>query len=264
MLKKVGGGYLLSGEATFSSGCDHATWLANNSTLESGGMLHILAPMSESEILDNWHVFALAGSGSKFVRFKDCFIPEHRTFPAEDGLNGTTPGSKLYDDPVFRLPRLSIAPYSLVSVSIGCAAGVVEEFIEEMDRRVNRFGSKVNRFQSLQIRVAESAADVRAVESLMFRNIREMTEILARGETVPDIFRVNCKRDMAYCAVVSGRVVDRLFYAWGGNGMYMSNRIQQALRDVKAAAAHHQINWDIYMTASGRMALGLDASGARY
>jgi alkylation response protein AidB-like acyl-CoA dehydrogenase len=163
--------------------------------------------------------------------------------------------TKLYDNPIFRLPRLAIAPYSLVSVNIGIAASVVEEFIEAMDTRVNRFDNKIAQFQSIQMRVAES---------VMLRNIDLMQGILAKGEKVSDLIRLQGKRDMAYCNKLSNAAVERLFAAWGGNGLYMSNRIQQALRDVKAAGAHHQTNWDIYLTAYGRVALGLDPGPARF
>lgn len=226
-LTPTDGGYLLNGWATFSSGCDHATWLSNSSTLADGsGMMQILTPITPDQIIHNWDTFALVGTGSKFVEFKDCFIPDHRAFPAQEGLEGTTPGSKLYDNPIFRLPRLAIAPYSLVSVNIGIAAGVVEEFIEAMDTRVNRFDNKIAQFQSIQMRVAESAADAYAAESVMLRNIDLMQGILAKGEKVSDLIRLQGKRNMAYCNKLSNAAVERLFAAWGGNGLYMSNRIQ--------------------------------------
>ena len=264
-LTPTDGGYLLSGWATFSSGCHHADWVANNCTLVDGsGILHILAPMSEGKIIDNWDTFALRGTGSNFVEFNQCFVPEYRTFPSQDGLEGTTPGSKLYDHPVFRLPRISISPYSLVSVSIGIATGAVEQFVEAMETRINRAGDSVAQFQSIHLRIAESAAEARAAESMMLRNIREAEEVLAGGARLSDEVRIRNKRDMAFCCVLSQRAVDRLFYAWGGNGLYVSNDIQRKLRDVKAAGAHHQTNWDIYMTAYGRKILGMDVPGVRF
>ena len=78
-LTPTDGGYLLNGWATFSSGCDHATWLSNSSTLADGsGMMQILTPITPDQIIHNWDTFALVGTGSKFVEFKDCFIPDHR------------------------------------------------------------------------------------------------------------------------------------------------------------------------------------------
>lgn len=264
-LTPVEGGYSLTGWATFSSGCHHADWIANNCTLADGsGILHILVPASEGTIMENWDTFALRGTGSNYVAFEDAFIPEYRTFPSADGLNGTTPGSKLYDHPVFRLPRISISPYSLVSVSVGVALGAVEQFVEAMKTRINRAGESVAQFQSIHLRIAESAAEARAAESLMLRNLRESEEILARGETLSDELRIRNKRDMAMCCTLSQRAVDRLFYAWGGGGLYVSNDIQRKLRDVKAAGAHHQTNWDIYMTAYGRKILGMDVPGVRF
>ena len=263
-LTPTDGGYLLNGWSTFSSGCKHAGWLVNNSALPDGaGSLHILAPMSEGTIIDNWDTFGLRGTGSCFVEFNDCFIPYHRTFPSKDGQLGTTPGAKLYDKPVFRLPRLSTTPYSLVSVSVGLALGAVEQYIEALETRINRYGDKVGEYQSIQLRLAESGADARAAESLMLRNLRETEEIL-KTRPLTDEERLRNKRDMAYICVLCQKAVDRLFYAWGGNGLYSSNDIQRKLRDVKAAGAHHHNNWDIYMTAWGRGALGLDVSGYIY
>lgn len=263
-LTPADGGYLLNGWATFSSGCKHASWLANNAILADGsGMLHILIERGKGRIIDNWDTFALRGTGSCFVEFEDAFVPEHRTFPSRDGLKGTTPGAEMYDHPVFRLPRISVAPYSLVSVSVGLALGAVEQFIEAMETRINRGGEKVADFQSIHLRIAESAAEARAAESLMLRNLRETEEIL-RDRPLTDEERLRNKRDMAYVCVLCQKAVDRLFYAWGGNGLYNDNDIQRKLRDVKAAGAHHQNNWDIYLTAWGRVALGLDVSDYRF
>jgi hypothetical protein len=54
-----------------------------------------------------------------------------------------------------------------------------------------------------------------------------------------------------------------LKHCYSASGRFGKIRIHQALRDVKAASAHHQTNWDIYLTAYGRVALGLDPSPAR-
>jgi 3-hydroxy-9,10-secoandrosta-1,3,5(10)-triene-9,17-dione monooxygenase len=67
-LRRIDGGFLLNGEATFSNGCDHAHWLTNESIVEDDHEpMQVLVPMSEGEIIDNWHVFKLAGTGSKVV-----------------------------------------------------------------------------------------------------------------------------------------------------------------------------------------------------
>ncbi len=114
------------------------------------------------------------------------------------------------------------------------------------------------------MRIAESAAEARAAESLMLRNIQEADAILRSGHMLSNEVRLRNKRDIAFCCVLSQRAVDRLFCAWGGNGLYNSNDIQRKLRDVKAAGAHHQTNWDIYMTAYGREVLGLDLGSVRF
>src|ERR1700676_2442845 len=67
--KPVDGGWRLSGKFPFSSGCDYAQWGIVGAFLgEAGDPRHIaylLAPLAEVEIIDDWQVLGLTGTGSK-------------------------------------------------------------------------------------------------------------------------------------------------------------------------------------------------------
>src|SRR5436305_13990900 len=80
--KRVAGGWRLSGRFPFSSGCDYAQWAILGAFLgEMGDPRHIaylLAPLAEIEIVDDWQVLGLAGTGSKSLVLHDVFLPEHR------------------------------------------------------------------------------------------------------------------------------------------------------------------------------------------
>src|SRR6516225_10077655 len=69
--KAVDGGYLVSGFWRYSSGCDYCAWLVAGADAEepdeTGRRVRrrFLLPNSALEIVDDWHVLGLAGTGSK-------------------------------------------------------------------------------------------------------------------------------------------------------------------------------------------------------
>ena len=75
-------GYVVNGTSGFATGCRHADWHLLTARVESGEgppeVLWTAVPMAELEILDDWHVSGLAGSGSNSVVARDVFVPAHR------------------------------------------------------------------------------------------------------------------------------------------------------------------------------------------
>src|SRR5712691_9189944 len=117
------GGWRLSGRYSFSSGCDHAQWAILGACLgEMGEARHIaylLVPLAETEIVDDWQVLGLAGTGSKSLVLRDVFVPEHRSVMVSDLFAGTPPGALVHPDyPVLRAPRGFLVSYSLPPVCI--------------------------------------------------------------------------------------------------------------------------------------------------
>src|SRR6266851_4159695 len=116
--KRVAGGWRLSGRYSFSSGCDYAQWAILGVFLgEAGDARHIaylLVPLAQCEIVDDWQVLGLLGTGSKSLAVDDVFIPEHRVVMVADLFAGTPPGALVHPDyPVLRAPRGFLVSYSL-------------------------------------------------------------------------------------------------------------------------------------------------------
>jgi len=86
--RRVKGGWRLSGRYPFSSGCDYAQWAIIGAFLgEKGDPRHIaylLVPLAEVEIVDDWQVLGLLGTGSKSLVLHDVFVPEHRSVMVSD------------------------------------------------------------------------------------------------------------------------------------------------------------------------------------
>lgn len=246
-------GFWLSGRFNFSSGCDYATWHISGSMK---ARRQILYPASDRTLVDNWHVAGLSGTGSKDVIVENAFMPEYRTTPMGKG-------TRFDESALFRLPQWSVMPFDLTAVSVGIARGVVDDFTAEMKERSSRFGAKIGDFQSLQLRIAESAVEAEAAERIMLADLRETMELMVDRDEMPMVLMNRNKRDMAYCAVLATRAVDRLFYAAGANGLFLSNDLQRSFRDIHAASAQLALNWDANGTDYGRVLLGLEPLSPR-
>src|SRR5438874_4614942 len=77
---RVAGGWRLSGQYSFSSGSSHAHWAIIGAFLGPAGdprsIGYLLVPFSDIEIIDDWHVLGLAGTGSRSLMLRDVFVAE--------------------------------------------------------------------------------------------------------------------------------------------------------------------------------------------
>lgn len=259
--RAVDGGYLVNGRFGFSSGIHHAGWVLAGAMTEHepGGdpeHCYFLLPEQDVTRIDNWHVLGLAGTGSQDFEVHDAFVPEHRVLAMRLAQQGTAPGTLLHKGVVYRMPQKSIAGLGLASPPVGIAEWVLEEFIAAARVRVSR-GGRVGEWQSTQLRIAESSAEIAAARLLVLDVSRRAMETLeTRPLTVEE--RATAKRNSCFAAMLSRRAVDRLFDGAGGHALYLDSPLQRGMRDAKAAASHFALGWDVGGTTYGRVALGLE------
>ena len=83
------GGHRLTGRWSFSSGCDHATWVLLGGIVTDGegrpvDFRTFLLPASDYEIEDVWDTVGLRGTGSNDIVVDGVFVPEHRSLSFTD------------------------------------------------------------------------------------------------------------------------------------------------------------------------------------
>ena len=140
----------------------------------------------------------------------------------------------------------------------------MERFTEEMKERSSRFGAKIAEFQSLQLRIAESAAELHAARLMILNDLRETMEYFEDNEEPDFRMLARNKRDMAYAPVLAAKAMERIFYAAGANGLFLDNDIQRSFRDVNAGSKQIALNFDVNGTTYGKLALGLDPAPVRW
>ena len=264
--ERVDGGWKMSGSWEWSSGCDHADWLILGGLLPTGpdGAIepnYCIARRDDVVIEDNWHVMGLAGTGSKNLHVDAAFVPDYRTLPfrmagaggaARDAAHGQSDTPALY-----RLPHPPCVPFLLAVPALGIAESVLDAVTAQMAGRSSR-GVRVAEHQTLQVHIAEAAAQIDAARLLLMRDTGEAMAAMHEGRELSDLERARNRRDHAYVVRECRAAVDRLFTTLGGQGIFLDNALQRKFRDMHAMSGHFALNWDVAATTYGRVAMGLD------
>jgi alkylation response protein AidB-like acyl-CoA dehydrogenase len=268
----VDGGYRISGNWSFTSGCDHASWLVN------GGMIppakegapptpaFFLLPMSDIRLDDNWYTMGLAGTGSKNSIAENAFVPAHRVVTVADLCAGTAPGGKVHDNPLYRHSMMSALPFTLVTPVLGMAEGALADFVDMAKVRTTRGAvtggnNRMAEFATIQSRVAEATGSIEAARLTILDALDKAMAAAVAGDQANVDMRIRNRLAQAFSVRLLIRAVDAMFEASGGQGIFSAKPIQRAWRDAHAAAVHVSMNWDAVSTMYGQHALGLDPKG---
>jgi 3-hydroxy-9,10-secoandrosta-1,3,5(10)-triene-9,17-dione monooxygenase len=263
--QKTDGGYRLQGRWPFSSGINHCTWLM------VGGMVAgaageppearmFLVPPSDYTVIDTWQVAGLRGTCSHDVAVKDAFVPEPMTLAAIATRDASAPGCKVNQAAVFQVPMFATFPYAISGIVLGIAEGAVARTIAALKTKTATYtGARLAELAPLQLKIAEAGACCDAARALLAKDCAEITEYAERGHDTDMDRRAIYRRNPAFATSLCVRAVDLLFTAAGGGGIYDSNLIQRAWRDIHAATAHISLVWDAAGSIYGRVALGLSA-----
>src|SRR5438067_2401767 len=185
----VKGGWRLSGRYSFSSGCDYAQWAILGAFLgEAGDPRHIaylLVPLAEIEIVDDWQVLGLAGTGSKSLMVRDVFVPEHRCVMVSDLFAGTPPGALVHPDyPVVRAPRGFLVSYSLPPVAISLGRRAIDIVCRDLSTRLSRGVTRMAESEVVQMTIGEAAAAIDAATLSMHNGRDASTEAVSSGRRI--------------------------------------------------------------------------------
>jgi 3-hydroxy-9,10-secoandrosta-1,3,5(10)-triene-9,17-dione monooxygenase len=241
----VDGGVRLSGRWSFSSGCDFCDWVFLGGFVpseegEAPDMRTFLVPRADYEIVDNWYVSGLRGSGSKDVVVDGRFVPNHRMHRFSDGFRQKSPGNEVNASPAYRYPFGQIHVRSVSTPAVGAAFGALEAYVDFMKTKVSQATGGAAKDSYMNSLVAAEAAAILDREVLTLRrNFGEMLGYLQRGEKIPVERRVRFRNDSARAVKAATEVVEQLFLACGARAAFEDHPINRHFQDVHAIRLHH-------------------------
>ena len=263
--ERVAGGWRLSGLYSFSSGSAHASWAIIGAFLGSQGdtasIAYLLVPFSDIEIVDDWQVLGLAGTGSRSLRLRDVFVPEHRCVLLSELLAGTPPGAEVHADyPLMRAPRGLMVNYSLPPVAIALGNRALAVALASLRERVSRGVTRMAASEFVQMTVAEAAAAIDAATLTMHRGRAAAEALIASGEPIPQDIVLRTRRDMTYAQHQVQAAVEKLVEVCGARAVYDADALATIRRDVLTVLTHNIASRQAAMGAWGKWALGAGQS----
>lgn len=260
--KPVTGGYEITGQWPYCSGIDPSDWMMMGAMIDDDGpkrAIWLVAPRSDFEEIDTWHVSGLVGTGSRDVKCEGVFVPEHMTLMPAEARGGPTPGTPHVPGLLYQLPVLGLFPYFLVGPMIGIAQGAYDDYTGEIRERVSTYNaSKLAEHTQIQMKVAEAGALIEAARLISHNDIRESERIAEAGHVPTVAEKVRWRRNGAFAAQNCVKSIQLLQSAIGAAGNFLSNPFQRRFRDMHAAAGQVQVNFDINGAEFGRVELGLE------
>jgi alkylation response protein AidB-like acyl-CoA dehydrogenase len=249
--RAVSGGYCVTGQWSFASGCQHANWLLAHAVVlrqdqpaaaSPNGMPEMrvsVFPSAQAEVLDTWHVAGLRGTGSHDFRLQERFVPDEYTFSVFDGeppVRGT----------IFRIPPLAQLPLLIASVAVGLARGAMDDLAALVGSGKKRLyaPSRLAESAVFQDKFGEVDAMLRAARAALHTEAASAWARADDGLRVLD--RARLRATASYVAGMATSVVDFAYTAGGGTSVYDASPLQRRLRDIHALTQHIGVSRDAF------------------
>jgi 3-hydroxy-9,10-secoandrosta-1,3,5(10)-triene-9,17-dione monooxygenase len=269
-ISRTEGGFRVTGRWSFSSGCDHATWVLLGGIVPPGDdgtpadFRTFLLPAVDYTIEDVWHTVGLRGTGSNDIVVTDAFVPEHRSLSFNDTARCVCPGQEQNPGALYRIPYASLFSYAITTPIIGMATGAYQAHVDHTRGRVRAsyVGVKAAEDPYSQVRVAEAAGDIDSAWLALQANMRELMDLAVAGAKLPMPLRLRVRRDQVRGTGLAIRAVDRLFESSGGRALAVGTPIQRFWRDAHAGRVHAINDPERALSMFGRGEFGLPLNDA--
>jgi len=261
-VEKAEGGFVLSGQWSFSSGCAHCDWVFLGALIfpEAGGPPEyrtFLLPRSDYQIIDTWDTFGLKATGSHDVKVDHAFVPEHRTHKAMDGFLCRNPGQAANPGDIFKLPWAAVFTRAVSTASIGATQDALNSFIEIAKTRVSTNTGMATKGDPFALSAAATTqAELASMKTTLFKTFDDMMAAVRAGREIPHPDRVFYKYQASRVSRRCAELVDDLLLLAGARGIFNDNPIVRPWLDLKAGRAHIANNSNLAGLTLGGSFLG--------
>jgi 3-hydroxy-9,10-secoandrosta-1,3,5(10)-triene-9,17-dione monooxygenase len=264
-VQKADGSYVLTGFWPFASGNAAAEWLLLGSEVfDEGGAkiddVDFLVPVKDVDVLDDWHVAGLQGTGSSSIKCKDLVVPAHRSLSLSALLENQTPP---YTDPdastLLKSQAGPVLGLCIASSATGVARAALDEFIKVVPGKKVMYTNHISHeWTPLQKALGEAAEMIHAAELVAYRAADDIDDYAKRGEKMPMDLRGRIRMDIAFIVRQCRDAVEKLYTIGGAAGLSLKSPIQRAARNLQAVNMHGFLLYDSGAEIYGRVLLGLD------
>ncbi|NPT42979.1 flavin-dependent monooxygenase [Paraburkholderia sp. 1N] len=229
------GGWRVNGTWKFASGCKGADWLGVGIATSAPGVpgkprTAVFRP-HQVEIVENWDVVGMQGTGSHDLRVTDQFVADDWTF-----VRG---GEPCVDEPLYRYPTIAYAAQVLAVVNLGLARAALDVANQMAGGRKTTTGAPQLADRAYyRIELAKAEAQLRSARAFFYDTTDTVWQsILAGNPVTPE--QISLLRLAATQIAREGAdVVQRAYRLGGTMAIYRTHPLQRLLRDSMVVTQH--------------------------
>jgi len=261
------GGWRITGQCPFGSGCHNAQWLAMPAIAMDGdhpkvdlatgqpvAAFGVFLPHTAATILDTWHTMGMRGTGSTDFAVQDLFVPDYLTVPVAP-LTHPAPG---FEGPLFRMwPWTAILGEA--TVSVGVAAAAVDEAVHLCKTKTPAYNATPLREQQLaQFQMGKARARVEASRDTLYRAAEAAYDDVARSNALLSRdAKIRLQRAVCFAAEACAEAVRFVNDTVGTSSIRVGQPFERHFRDVHVLLQHSSKSSARYGSA-GRLMFGLE------
>lgn len=248
----TGAGFLVNGRWKFASGCMGADVLGvgipGDESTAGKPRTAILRP-DQVEIVQDWNVSGMVGTGSFDLVVKNVEVPKEWTF-----IRG---GEPTVDEPLYRYPALAYAAQVLAVVNLGVARAALDYAKEVGGGSTGITGApKLAERAYYRIEVAKAEAHLRSARAFFYEVAEEAFDTVLSGTPVSDEQHALLRLSASHAAKTGSDVTKMIWEISGTNVIYQDHPLQPIMHDSLVPAQHAFLGSALF-DAAGAVLMGL-------
>ncbi len=262
----VPGGYRVTGQWDFASGCRQASWMgAHCHVVEPDGSLRLnaagkptvrtlLYPAAQATLLDTWNVIGMRGTASDSYRLDDVFVPEAFSTTREDPTLRREPG-RLYAFPMQGLYAVGVA-----GVAFGIARAMLDAFEALATRKTPRNLGRLAENAVVQSSVAQMEARLGAARAYLVETFSSIWATADDTSMIDVPARARVRLACAFAIQTAEAVADYAYKAAGTDAIFLGTAFERRFRDIHTLSQQIQSR-AAHFESVGQILLGIEPPG---
>ncbi|MFC0306334.1 acyl-CoA dehydrogenase family protein [Rhizorhabdus histidinilytica] len=252
----VEGGLEVSGRWSWGSGCTGAEVIGVGIKVEGGGPtgglpLIAVTPAKNVQIVPNWDVIGMRGTGSHDMVLDKVVVPEAWTF-----VRG---GKSSLDTPLYRYPSMPLAAQVLAVVGLGIARSALDQMTALAGGRTSITGQPTLADRPyVQTDIAKAEAALRSARAFFYEITEEAYATLVAGDELSIETRALLRLASTNAARVGADITLDIYRMAGTTGVFANHWIAQLMQDAQVIPQHAFLADTTWQNA-GKVLLGLES-----
>lgn len=229
------GGWRVNGTWKFASGCKGADWLGVGISTGAPGVpgkprTAVFRP-HQVEIVENWDVVGMQGTGSHDLRVADQYVADDWTF-----VRG---GEPCVDEPLYRYPTIAYAAQVLAVVNLGLARAALDVANQMAGGRKTMTGAPQLADRAYyRIELAKAEAQLRSARAFFYDTTDDVWQSILAGNPVTPEQTSLLRLAATQIAREGAEVVQRAYRLGGTMAIYRTHPLQRLVRDAMVVTQH--------------------------